>query len=440
MDASIFMSLLLLLASLPFFLLLIARRRSEKLPPGSLGIPLVGNSLALLRAMRNDRAEKWIEEKIRKHGPIFKVTLFGCPTVALSGSPANKFIFTAKDDTFINQQPRPIQRILGERTLLDVSGEDHKRLRTALSMFLRPEVLKEDVRKMDKEVGRHLDRHWEGWQELKLMPLTKRLTFEIMCTLIIGVEAGLVREQLMSDFQCMLDEFCYVPLNVPFTRFNRSLSTSNRVRKVLAGLIRVKKAQVGLGSGPLHKDLITSLVSIKGEDGRRTLSEDEMIDNVILAMVAGHDTSSILMTFLIRLLAMDSLLYAGVYNDQVEVARAKASDDPLTWEELSKMKYTWRLALETLRIIPLVFGSFRKAMRDIHYGGYLIPKGCFVAFGGGARICLGYDFVRVETLVAIHYIVTKYDCTLACPSEGITRDPTPAPRLGLPIHLKPKKM
>ncbi|ERN19623.1 hypothetical protein AMTR_s00062p00138120 [Amborella trichopoda] len=349
MDASIFMSLLLLLASLPFFLLLIARRRSEKLPPGSLGIPLVGNSLALLRAMRNDRAEKWIEEKIRKHGPIFKVTLFGCPTVALSGSPANKFIFTAKDDTFINQQPRPIQRILGERTLLDVSGEDHKRLRTALSMFLRPEVLKEDVRKMDKEVGRHLDRHWEGWQELKVLKIGK-LDWPVWI------------ENHWGRFD-------------KNSRFNRSLSTSNRVRKVLAGLIRVKKAQVGLGSGPLHKDLITSLVSIKGEDGRRTLSEDEMIDNVILAMVAGHDTSSILMTFLIRLLAMDSLLYAGVYNEQVEVARAKVSDEPLTWDDRGKMKYTWRLALETLRIIPPIFGSFKKAMRDIHYGGYLIPKG-----------------------------------------------------------------
>ncbi|ERN19624.1 hypothetical protein AMTR_s00062p00138320, partial [Amborella trichopoda] len=169
-----------------------------------------------------------------------KVTLFGCLTVVLSGPSANKFIFTAKDDTFINQQPRSIQRILGERTLLDVSGEDHKRLRNALRVFLRPEVLKEDVGKMEKEVA----------------PLMKRLTFEIMCTLIIGVEAG---------------------------------------------------------SEPLQRDLILSLVSIKDEDGAGTLSE-EIIDNVILVMVAGHDTSSILMTLLVRLLATDPLLYAGVYN------------------------------------------------------------------------------------------------------------------------------
>ncbi|KAL4201171.1 hypothetical protein AMTRI_Chr02g214830 [Amborella trichopoda] len=365
----------------PFFLLLIARRRSEKLPPSSLGIPLVGDSFALLRAMRNDR-----------------VTLFGCLTVVLSGPSANKFIFTAKDDTFINQQPRSIQRILGERTLLDVSGEDHKRLRNALRVFLRPEV----------------------WS---------------------------VREQLVSDFQAMIDGVWSVPLNVPFTRFNRSLRSSNKARKVLSGL-------------PLQRDLILSLVSIKDEDGAGTLSEEEIIDNVILVMVAGHDTSSILMTLLVRLLATDPLLYAGVYNEQVEVARAKASDEPLTWDDRGKMKYTWRLALETLRIIPPIFGSFKKAMRDIHYGGYLIPKGWQVACtthiietifkenskfdpmrSEGQCPTVPYSFVAfVETLVAIHYIVTKYDWTLACPNEGITRDPMPVPRLGLPIHLKPKKM
>jgi cytochrome P450 len=39
------------------------------------------------------------------------------------------------------------------------------------------------------------------------------------------------------------------------------------------------------------------------------------------------------------------------------------------------MKYTWRVAMETLRMYSPVFGGFRKALKDIEYGGYLIPKG-----------------------------------------------------------------
>lgn len=61
--------------------------------------------------------------------------------------------------------------------------------------------------------------------------------------------------------------------------------------------------------------------------------------------------------------------------EQEEIAKTKAPEDPLTWEDVAKMKYTWKAAMETLRMIPPVFGAFRRVLKDIEYGGYLIPKG-----------------------------------------------------------------
>ena len=56
--------------------------------------------------------------------------------------------------------------------------------------------------------------------------------------------------------------------------------------------------------------------------------------------------------------------------------KRKPSGEFLKCEDLAKMKYTWRVAImETLRIHPPVFGGFREALKDIEYGGYLIPKG-----------------------------------------------------------------
>jgi cytochrome P450 len=47
---------------------------------------------------------------------------------------------------------------------MELSGEDHKRVRGALVSFLKPESLKQYVGKMDEEVKKHLEMHWQGKQ------------------------------------------------------------------------------------------------------------------------------------------------------------------------------------------------------------------------------------------------------------------------------------
>lgn len=61
----------------------------------------------------------------------------------------------------------------------------------------------------------------------------------------------------------------------------------------------------------------------------------------------------------------------------MEIKREKeASQMPvLKWDDLQKMKYTWRAAQETLRLCPPVVGTWRKAIVDISYAGFTIPRG-----------------------------------------------------------------
>jgi len=135
------------------------------------------------------------------------------------------------------------------------------------------------------------------------------------------------------------------------------------------------------------------------------------------------------------------------------------------------MRFTWRVALETLRMIPPIFGSFRRALEDIEVNGYVIPKGwqvfwassvthmdpgifrdpdkfdpsrfegqappySFVAFGGGQRLCAGIEFARVETLATMHHLVRRFRWRLCCKDNTFIRDPMPSPLHGLPIELE----
>ncbi|KAI9108571.1 hypothetical protein K1719_020455 [Acacia pycnantha] len=279
----------------------------------------------------------------------------------------------------------------------------------------------------------------------------------------------------------MIEGMWSIPINLPFTRFNRSLRASSKIQKMLKELVQKKKIELKkqnnvIASSP-QQDLITSLLCMRDEEGKEeVITVKEIIQNAMLVMVAGHDTSSVLITFLVRLLANEPAIFEAVLQEQEEIAKSKLASEPLTWEDLNKMKYTWRVANETLRMFPPIFGGFRKAVKDIEYGEYIIPQGWqifwvtamthmdnnifsepskfdpsrfenqsslppynFIPFGGGQRICPGYEFARIETLVAIHYLVTRFTWKL-CADNFFKRDPMPTPTQGLPIQIWPRKL
>ena len=74
--------------------------------------------------------------------------------------------------------------------------------------------------------------------------------------------------------------------------------------------------------------------------------------------------------------------FVQMVKEQVEIQRdrERRDDRNLTWDDIQKMKYTWRVAQELMRIIPPVFGSFRKAVKDTSFGGFDIPKGWQVTY------------------------------------------------------------
>ncbi|KAH9796401.1 Taxane 13-alpha-hydroxylase [Citrus sinensis] len=474
MSPAIFLILFLLV--LPLYVIILTRKARKKLPPGSFGLPFIGQSLSFLHALRTNTAEHWLRERVRKYGAVSKMNLLGTPTLLLHGQAANKFVYTCDQKILAGQQPTSIRKICGERNILELTGDDHRCVRGALLSFLKPEVLKQYVGKIDEEVRKHMKMHWHGKEQVQAMPLMKTLTFSIMSSLLFGIEEGdQRRDALVKLFQQIIDGIFTIPVNLPFTRFNRSLQASKKVRAMLMNLIREKGAALEQHTASPNQDLISCLLSIRNESV--VLSDEEIIDNAIIVMIAGHDTSAILITFFIRLLANDPSVYATIVQEQEEIAKNKASGtgELLTWEDLAKMKQTWRVAMEILRTTPPIFCSFRKVLEDFEYEGYIIPKGwqvmwaacmthmddqlfpdalkfdptrfekqaavppfSFVAFGGGPRTCPGNEFARIETLVIIHYLVTQFTWKLCCSDNSFSRDPLPVFRHGLEIQVKPK--
>ncbi|KAG2639766.1 cytochrome P450 716A1-like [Panicum virgatum] len=155
----------------------------------------------------------------------------------------------------------------------------------------------------------------------------------------------MARRELSAEFQQLVQGIWAVPLDLPFTRFRRCLAASWRGRRAVAGVIEERRAKLECGETLPADDIVTHMLS-------RGLPDEEITDNVMFLMVAVHDTTAALITFLLQHLNANKDAYAKVLEEQQEIVRSKKPGEALSWDDLGRMRYTWAAAMETLRMGP----------------------------------------------------------------------------------------
>ncbi|KAH7672517.1 Taxane 13-alpha-hydroxylase protein, partial [Dioscorea alata] len=439
----------------------------KNIPPGSLGFPVIGESWSFVKAQREDKGSEWIEKRVAMHGTVFKTSLMGCPTVVVTGRAGNKFVFSADDETLSVKQPPAVAMLVGKYNVLELTGPRYKHVKSVVIRFLKPEAIQEYIEPMDSIVKNTLN-SLKVKDSVLIVPLMKRLTFKITCSLLFGLNDEPTNDALFEDFSHLFKGLWSVPLNLPGTAFRRALHARSNIIQRVTPILKSRRKKIIEEVVNANSDMLSGLIT--------GLSDEEIIDNFVALMVASHDTTAILLTLMVWKLARDPQIYQKVSQEQSAIIkeRQEKTNGKLTWSEIQKMKYTWRVAQEIMRMIPPVFGNFRKAMKDINFTGYDIPKGwqvfweatqthmnngifenatsfdpsrfenssrsiqtfTYIPFGAGSRMCLGNEFARVEALTVMHHLVTNFEWSQLIPDEPITRNPMPYPSKGLPIKLK----
>ncbi|KAL5731989.1 beta-amyrin 28-monooxygenase [Ranunculus cassubicifolius] len=468
---SIIFSIFVVLLCAKIFIQKKSNKSKNNVPPGEMGLPWIGETYEFYKAQRKNRLfEEFLEPRKTKHGNIFKTRLMGSSTVVVNGANANRFFLSNEFKLVVSSWPSASVQLMGPNSIMEKQGDQHRCVRGLIAASLSSIALESLVPKICKSVDAHLNAHWKGQDRISLFRSTKVLTFSIVfeCLLGIKVEVG-----MLEMFERVLEGVFALPVAFPGSKFWRAKKARLEIEDMLLNVVRKKRLEIQekLGfeeeeNGVLLSRLIVGM--IRGE-----ISEAEVIDNVVLLVFAAHDTTSFAIAMVCRLLAQNPNCYARLLQEHREVNDSKPAGEFLTLDDTKKMHYTWQVARESLRLFPPIFGSFRKAIVDIEYEGYIIPKGwkvlwmaygshydeqyfpdpsnfdpsrfestitpyAYVPFGGGPRICAGYQLAKFNILIFLHYMVTRYDWSLVHLNEPITMDPLPFPCHGMPINISPK--
>ncbi|TKW41126.1 hypothetical protein SEVIR_1G293200v4 [Setaria viridis] len=429
------------------------------LPPGSMGWPYVGETFQLYSS-KNPNV--FFARKQNRYGPIFKTHILGCPCVMVSSPEAARFVLVTQAHLFKPTFPASKERMLGPQAIFFQQGDYHAHLRRLVSRAFSPEAIRASVPAIEAIALRSL-RSWDGqlvntFQEMKLYALNVALLS------IFGEEEMRYIEELKQCYLTLEKGYNSMPVNLPGTLFHKAMKARKRLGDIVAHIISARRERQRGSS-----DLLASFL-----DDREALTDAQIADNVIGVIFAARDTTASVLTWMVKFLGDHPSVLRAVIEEQEEIARSKGSADAaLTWADTRRMRMTSRVIQETMRVASILSFTFREAVEDVEYQGYLIPKGwkvlplfrnihhspdhftcpekfdpsrfevapkpnTFMPFGNGTHSCPGNELAKLEMLVLFHHLATKYRWSTSKSESGVQFGPFALPLNGLPMTFTRK--
>ena len=427
------------------------------LPPGKFGLPIIGETISFLQD------SDFTDKRYEKYGSVFKTRIFANPTIVMIGSEANRFLFTNDNKYFSNQWPSSTRTLLGPASISVQMGNTHQNRRKILSQAFQPRALAEYTGTMEEILHSYLHK-WEKMGTLTWYPEIRKYTFDVACKLFVGIDAA-SNSNFIELFEEWVGGLFSIPLRLPWTNFSKALRSRKLLLKQIEEIVLQRQQQPAS-----NNDALSMLLQATDDDGNK-LSVEEIKDQILNLLFAGHETLTSAIASMCLLLAQHPEVKAAVRNEILQLGLS----EPLTSENLKQMTYLDQVMKEVLRLIPPVGGGFRKVIKPFEFNGYFIPQGwsilyrvpnthkdtsvytdpsefdperfaperaedkskpfANIPFGGGVRECIGKEFAKLEMKLFAALLIRDYDWVLPDQNLSLITIPTPHPKDGLKVKF-----
>ncbi|CAI9090580.1 OLC1v1025382C1 [Oldenlandia corymbosa var. corymbosa] len=440
-----------------------------KLPPGYMGFPFFGETFNFLRYFKTlAQPDDFINSRKHKYGDaeMFRTHLFGSPAIIAYSPGLNRFVFHS--DTLFGQNWPSIE-LIGKNSVLAVEGPLHSRLKSFIARTIStPDALQKVTLMVQPRVIAALQTWAEkgrvfGYDE------AKKLTLANIGKYFANFEPGPKLDILSELYAWFVKGARAYPIKIPGTTYYKALQCRKKALSIFKEELdkRKKITSWDVGANAKH-DLMEGLMQYRDEEGTK-LSEAEVLDNILVLLLAGYESTTLSITWALYYLAKHPHVLHKLREENLLSVKNKQGD-MITFDEISKLSYTNKVVEEVLRLGNVSPIMFRIAKKDVEYKGYKIPKGwkvlcwirylhvnpenfedpltfnpdrwddqpkpgTYLVFGAGKRMCVGNKLSRLQISIFIHHLVLGYRWNLINEAAAVSYLPNPKPVDGVEIAI-----
>ncbi|XP_050938327.1 abscisic acid 8'-hydroxylase 2 isoform X1 [Cucumis melo] len=408
-------------------------------PPGSRGLPFIGETLQFMAAVNcSSGVYDFVRIRCLRYGGCFKTRIFGETHVFVSSTEWAKLILNDGGGRFTKKYIKSIAELVGHQSLLCAPHLHHKFLRSRLINLFSSCFLASFVPQFDRQIVETFQRWESGSTIFVLTEALKEITCKAMCKMLISLEEENEVETIQKDVAYICAAMLAFPWRFPWTRFDTGLKARRRIIKKLKSIIQERR-ELELQ----YEDFLQQL--LMEEDNERPLSDMEIGDNILTMLIAGQDTTASAITWIVKFLDENQDVLQNLKEEQFKILEKQREENRnfLTSEDLANMSYAAKIVKESLRLASIVPWLPRLILHDTEIQDYKIKKGWnvnidvrslhsdpsiykdpikfdpsrfdeetkafgFLAFGMGGRQCLGMNLAKAMMLVFLHRLVTSF--------------------------------
>ena len=423
--------------------------------PEVAGLPLVGSAFQ----MAGDIVE-FLESCYYKYGPIFRIRAFGFRFIALVGPEANVFVTKIASTHLRSYEPwKDFSASLGgmHRSLLSMDGPDHLRMRKVLARGYSPKSLRINLDIAHDLTLRLIDK----WPQDRSIPLQRAMQ-DIIAEQIGVCLTGISPRKHLDDLIYFLGTVISIYVSRRLPKLIEKTPKFRRARRSVRELSnQIVKAHQRSDRTNLEPDFVDDLLELNRRDPQ-FLPETDLSGNIIAPFLVGIDTSASTCAYMLHAILQNPELLKRMRTE----IDAMFEGGGLTARGLRKLDVTHRIALETMRLFPVVPVLPRTVSNSFEFAGYRIPagaqlmlgttvshrlaecfpdpkrfdierhtlqarrqrkRGAFAPFGLGPHRCLGSGFAELQMALTMATIIRETELVLEHPERPVKTQVTPAP-------------